>query len=255
MKRPLGCPLFLHRNGQWAKKVRGKLHYFGTDLDEALIFWSDNKDHILAGKQVRKSHSDRPTLAQIANLYNAHCCVRVSDGTMAERSVRDTVKSIQRFLDIVGSSTCPEDLTPLDFATVKNKFSEPIPRTTEIRGGVKGRTVEKRSPITVAGDVRRVRAFLNWAVDTELIAPVRWGGKSFQAITAKQSRVAKKPRQLIKPKQLRKMIESASVGFKPILLLGINGAMGASDIANMTLATLPKLSGSVCQEAPKRYQS
>lgn len=37
-------PLYLHQNGQWAKKVRGKRLYFGTDKNAALKKWADEKD-------------------------------------------------------------------------------------------------------------------------------------------------------------------------------------------------------------------
>ena len=44
----MASPLFKHRNGQWATK-KGKLYYFGTDREDALRRWLDEKDYLLAG--------------------------------------------------------------------------------------------------------------------------------------------------------------------------------------------------------------
>src|SRR4029453_4389196 len=43
-------PLFLHRTGQWAKKVHGKMHYFGNDSDTALDRWLAEKDIVFADR-------------------------------------------------------------------------------------------------------------------------------------------------------------------------------------------------------------
>jgi hypothetical protein len=44
-KRPKDCPLFAHATGRWAKKIRGRLVYFGKrdDLDGALTRWAEQK--------------------------------------------------------------------------------------------------------------------------------------------------------------------------------------------------------------------
>lgn len=240
MKRPVGCPLFLHRNGQWAKKVCGKAHYFGTDLDAALKRWADEKDDLLAGR-TPKRNDHRPTIVELANLYADHCRKRIAIDDLEQRSYDEARKSIQRAIDVLGESCRPDDLRPLDFSELKLRLFEPVKRTAEVRGGVKGPQVKKRSPTTVAGDVRRIRAFLNWCSDSAKATPPMQWGKEFQPITAKQSRKARLPRKLIEPSDLRAIIDGASVGLKPIILLAINGAMGSKDIANIAFQDCPKL--------------
>ncbi|HJZ93757.1 MAG TPA: hypothetical protein VKE40_22975 [Gemmataceae bacterium] len=43
-------PLFKHATGQWAKKVRGHLHYFGTEPHPALTKWQEEKDDLYTGR-------------------------------------------------------------------------------------------------------------------------------------------------------------------------------------------------------------
>lgn len=103
---------------------------------------------------------------------------------MAERSASDYKPTLKRFIQFIGEDACPENLTPLDFADIKERFAEPIPRKPLKRtkpdadGNKKtfGRVAVRRSPTTVAGDIRRVRAFLEWCHTSELIKQPRYGG-------------------------------------------------------------------------------
>lgn len=56
-------PLTAHPNGQWCKKIRGRLHYFGPleDWQTALRLCLDQKDDLYAGRKPR-TNGDGPTL-------------------------------------------------------------------------------------------------------------------------------------------------------------------------------------------------
>ena len=53
-------PLTAHPNGQWCKKIRGRLHYFGpwTDWQGALDLFQGQKDDLYAGRTPRRNGNE-----------------------------------------------------------------------------------------------------------------------------------------------------------------------------------------------------
>ncbi len=67
-------PLFPHTNGQWVKKIRGRLCYFGAweDPQAALEKYLDQKEDLHAGRVPRPKGDDEGlTLEALVNKYLA----------------------------------------------------------------------------------------------------------------------------------------------------------------------------------------
>ncbi len=230
-------PLFFHKGGgQWCKKINGKHYYFGTEYEAALDRYLNERDGLKAGRK-REQKSEAATVVELANLYGDWCKRRVASKDLTQRSLDESTKTIKRLIAIRGKDAQPATWSPLDYAEIKEAFFAPVIRTVPVRGGIKGPAVERRSPTTVDGDIRRIKAFLKWSHESELMPEPRFG-KSFAQSSTKQQRLAKieSGKRDLTPDAIKAILEKCSAKLKPLVLLGINGAFGASDLSDVTLS-------------------
>lgn len=224
--RPKDCPLFLHRNGQWAKKVRGKLRYFGTDLDAAMKRWANEKDHLLAGYDPPRIDG-KPTLAELANLYLANSQERVATGEVRADHTHENKIVLEMVITAVGGRSKPDSMSPQQWAKVR----------TALATRLDGNPVAQA---TLQARLSRAGAFLNWSLKKGWVKSLDLGGELDPPAKRLLRREATaRGKRLWDRDDLLAVIEAAGVNFRPVLLLGINCAMGGLDIANLTRSQVP----------------
>src|SRR5215510_1791497 len=82
-----GFPLFPHATKRWAKKIRGKMHYFGPwdDPDGALDKYLKEKDALHAGRKPREA-TEGLTVKELANSFLNHKDALVETGELSPRT-------------------------------------------------------------------------------------------------------------------------------------------------------------------------
>ena len=78
-------PLTPHGNGQWCKKIKGKVWFFGTwdDPQAALEKYVDEKDDILAGRDPKRLSQSGTKLVDLVNRFLTDRQQKVTEGTRA----------------------------------------------------------------------------------------------------------------------------------------------------------------------------
>jgi len=229
-------PLFPHAAGYWAKKIRGKMHYFGRweDPEGALTAYLDQADALHAGRLPREE-AGAVTVKALVNAFLAHKEALRDAGELTPRMYQDYHAACELLLKHAGKGRLAVDLAPEDFARLRNKLAK------------------RFGPVTLGNTIQRIRSVFKHAVDAGLIdRPIRFG-PGFARPSKKTLRLAraKKGPMMFEAEEVRRILDAAGTPLKAMILLGVNCGFGNADCGQLPLSALDLDRGWVNYPRPK----
>ena len=221
-------PLFPHATRRWAKKIRGKFHYFGpwNDPDAALAKYLAEKDYLLAGKQPPPQNVDGMTVTDLCNKFLTAKTQLVNTNELRPRSWKDYHRTSERLIAALPKWRLVDDLSVEDFKQLRTILAK------------------THGPVALGNEIQRVRSIFKFAYEEGLIdKPIRYG-QSFKKPTRKTLRIqrarkiAKHGKRMFQPDELRTMIDTAGHHLKAMILLGVNCGLGNHDCGELPISAL-----------------
>ena len=224
----LEFPLTAHPNGQWCKKIRGKLHYFGAwgDWEAALNLFLEQKDDLHAGRKPRVNGEDKTLGLAMDHFLSAKKLLEQS-GEISPRSYLDYERTCDLIAASLGKNRLLTDLDHADLEKLRADLS-------------KGKRLATRSPTAVKGDLTRARMlflYINEAGLSEKTIQYRKVLKSPSARAFRKLANERGPR-MFSREEIRAMIKAAHPQVAAMIYLGINCGFGNEDCGTLTLDKL-----------------
>ena len=204
-------PLTLHPTGQYCKKIRGKLYYFGTDKRQALEQYLEQAAYLHAGKRPKSSSAgDRITLKMLCNLYLDHQESRVASGEIRLRQYHDQTRLLRSFVRYVRPNRPVSDISTMDLQNYRAKL---------IKTG--------KAAATVNNHISAIKAMYHWAEENEVISSAP-NLKAMKKISRQNS-----PRPTFSVADIRLLLANADAQMKAMIWLGLNCGFGCTDCSDL----------------------
>jgi integrase len=229
-------PLFPHDARVWAKKIRGKMYYFGpwSDPEAALNKYLEQKDALHAGRKPRPDAAAL-TLKELANAFLNHKKALRTAGELSPRTWDEYKEACDLLVLAFGKSRAVADLGPDDFAALRKKMAK------------------RWGPTRLGNVIQRVRSVFKYAADNDLIDRTIRYGQGFQRPSAKVLRLhrAKQGPKLFTAEEVRRILDAADVQLKAMTLLGVNCGFGMADCGRLPVSALDLERGWIDFPRPK----
>jgi integrase len=229
-------PLFPHATKRWAKKIRGKLHYFGPwdKPDEALAKYNREKDDLHAGR-TPKEQTGELTIKELVNHFRQAKECKVTSGELSPRTLAEYKAAISLIQSQFSGGRLVSDVQPADFTKLRQKMAQ------------------KWGPYRLGNTIQCIRCIFRFGFESGLMdKPMRFGPE-FKRPTRKTVRLhrAKDGAKLFAAEEVRAMIEAAGTQMKAMILLGINCGFGNSDVGNLPITSINLDIGIIDYPRPK----
>jgi integrase len=214
--------LWWHPRGGWAKRILGKVYYYGRDEAAAVAKYNHDRPHREAGREPPSMDVGGLTVTEVANKFLHAKRQRVESGELTPRMWDEYRLACARMVDVFGRTRVASTLTPDDF------------------GKLRADAASRVGPYALKKHVTLVRAVFAFAAKNRLIPVPADFGTVFDKPKRKDLALARRARgrKLVAAADLRLMIDAADEPFRAMLYLGINCAYGSLDCARLTRATI-----------------
>jgi len=210
-------PLTAHRNGQFCKKIRGQLFYFGSvkDPDAALNRYHEHCAGLHAGRITEVKRDAGLTVRELANRFLEAAEARRDAGELSPRTFVDYYRDCERLVRFFGRERVVESITRDDLKLLRKHLARGV------------------NPETLNGRVGVTRSIFKFAYEEELVEkPIRFGKdlKRPDRRLLRRTR-AEAGRKHFQAREIRMLLDAAPLQLRTMILLGINCGMGNLDVA------------------------
>lgn len=227
-------PLFPHAAGKWAKKIKGKMHYFGR--------W-DDPDGAIAEYERFQASQKTVVPATPGKHPIEHCCnafltakqLAVEAGDLSRHSFADYHRTCKLFIEHIGKGRAAEAVTPEDFRAYRAKIAK------------------TRSSISLGNEITRVRVLYKWLWDERILTAPQHFGPDFKRPSKRLLRRERRQagKKLYSAVQIHLLLDECGVHLRAMILLGINCGFGNTDCARLPLSAVDIDKGIVDFPRPK----
>jgi len=226
-------PLFAHASGRWAKKILGKLHYFGRwghkkggkivpvddvgrSAQDAVDLYSKQREDLHAGRTPRDT-GEGLTVRDLCNRFLTAKRHLVDTHEIKIPTFQEYHGVCEKIVSQFGPNRLVEDLGAEDFSTF---------RVTLAVG---------RGPVSLGKDVRLSRMVFKYATDFAIVSKPIQFGPAFKAPSKKVLRQARKKngKRMLEADEIRSILDSAKQPLHAMTLLEMNCGFGQHDCATL----------------------
>lgn len=268
-ERPDGCPLFAHANKQWAKKVKGKLRYYGPwgDLPGALAMYEANTNTTPTPSVATKAKPTKPKGFPLTVHSSGQWCKKINGKTHYFGVLSDPNGALKRYQDLLAGRTVVDGLTLKDLVNSFLRSKKRLVKSGELRQctwddyhrlceslikefgltrsvsnitptdfeKLREKFAETHGACMLRKDVTYTRSLFTYAYEVDLIdKPVKFGPvfKAPKQVAMRKER-QERGQLMFEAREVRAMVAGASLQLRAMILLGVNCGFGNHDCATL----------------------
>jgi integrase len=221
-------PLTLHPTGQYCKKIKGKMFYFGSDKKDALQRYLDQATYLHGCQHnLQKPTGDNMTLKQLCDMYLKYQYSKLLANDLTARHHNDQIDSLNKLMAFLGPGRKIKSITTLDLQNYKRKLQKSY-----------GSVCRLNLHISI------MKAIFHWARKNEILKDI----PNIDAIS--RGKIVHQERFTFDSEQITKLLSAADVKMRAMIWLGLNCGFGCTDCSELKWADLDLVNARV--KLPRR---